>query len=370
MKQSLIDEITTVLQKVPIVANLARKKFIAQFTIGLIKSRNVQFCEVAHHLNDKVKLASNENRIQDFFRETDIDYFSVAVLLINLLPKDQKLRLCIDRTEWDFGTRQVNILMILVGYGDLQIPLYWELLENKSGNSNTKDRIHLLIQCVQLIGKERIGLVIGDREFVGHKWFKYLKDNDLLFVMRLPKQHLITTLEGHQYSVSELFFGPDKLIHFSNCQVDGICGHAWIKDLGEGEFLFLFGTAPIKFMGQFYRKRWTIEVCFQNLKKRGFNLESTHLKCLKKLKKLVALVSMAYGFCMSLGLYFHRKVQPIKIKKHGYKANSFSRHGLTQIRQMCRSGVDICADLLLMIRKLFRWIKMQLTHYQAIKIAG
>jgi hypothetical protein len=203
VKQSLIDEITTVLQNVPIVANLARKKFIAQFTIGLIKSRNVQFCEVAHYLNDKVKLASNENRIQDFFREADIDYFAVAILLISLLAKNQKLRLCIDRTEWNFGTCQVNILMILVGCGELQVPLYWELLDNQSGNSNTKDRTDLLALCLQLIGKERIGLVIGDREFVGHKWFKYLKDNNLLFVMRIPKHHLITTSEGDQYAVSE-----------------------------------------------------------------------------------------------------------------------------------------------------------------------
>lgn len=218
MKQSLIDEITMVLQHVPVVTNLARKKFIARFTIGLIKSRNIQFCEVAHHLNDKVKMASNENRIQDFFREVDIDYQAVAILLISLLPNDKKLRLCIDRTEWDFGGCQVNILMILVGCGDLQIPLYWELLDNKSGNSNAIDRIRLLAWCLKIIGKERIGLIIDDREFVGHDWFKYLKDNGLNFVMRLPKHHLITTLEGNQYAVSDLDFRGNEAVIFSDCQ--------------------------------------------------------------------------------------------------------------------------------------------------------
>lgn len=370
MKQSLIDEITNVLQKVPIVANLARKKFIAQFTIGLIKSRKVQFCEVAHHLNDKVKLASNENRIQDFFRETEINYSGVAFLLISLLPKDQKLRLCIDRTEWDFGTRQVNILMILVGYRDLQIPLYWDLLDNKSGNSNAKDRIILVDQCIQLIGKERIGLVIGDREFVGHNWFKYLKDNDLKFVMRLPKQHLITTLEGHQYAVSELNFDGNNPLTFSDCMVDGVWGHVWVKVLSDGDFLFLFGTAPINYMGQFYRKRWTIESFFQALKGRGFDLESTHIKCLEKLKKLVAMVSIAYGFCVSLGIYFHKKVQYIKTKKHGYKVASFSRHGLNHIREMSRDQAVVNHNLQLKVKSLFRWIIRQLSSNQHFKIAG
>ena len=128
MKQSLINEITDVLQKVPLVTNLARKKFVAQFVIGLIKSRNIQFCEVAQHLNDQVKIASNENRIQDFFREVSIDYYSLATLLLALIPKEKKLRVCIDRTEWDFGSCQVNILMILVGYKDFHIPFFWKLL--------------------------------------------------------------------------------------------------------------------------------------------------------------------------------------------------------------------------------------------------
>ena len=99
MKQCLIAKITTLLHSVPLVRNLARKKFIARFVLGLIKSRNVPFCEVAQHLNDGVKLASNETRIQDFFREVDLDYLTLAVLLVGLLPGTGKLRLCLDRTE-------------------------------------------------------------------------------------------------------------------------------------------------------------------------------------------------------------------------------------------------------------------------------
>lgn len=106
MKTSLMAEVTKILSKAPIVQNLARKKFIAQFTIGVIKSRNVQFCQVAQHLNDQAKPSSNEVRIQDFFREVDLDYACVAMLLLSLLPRDKKLRLCIDRTEWDFGGRR------------------------------------------------------------------------------------------------------------------------------------------------------------------------------------------------------------------------------------------------------------------------
>lgn len=63
-RQSLTAEVTEILSKVPIVKNLARKKFISQFTLGLIQSRNVQFCQVAQHLNDEAKVGCNEVRIQ------------------------------------------------------------------------------------------------------------------------------------------------------------------------------------------------------------------------------------------------------------------------------------------------------------------
>ena len=58
MKQCLVAKTTTLLHSAPLVRNLVREKFIARFVLGLFKSRNVQFCEVAQHPNDDAKLAS------------------------------------------------------------------------------------------------------------------------------------------------------------------------------------------------------------------------------------------------------------------------------------------------------------------------
>ena len=88
---------------------------------------------------------------------------------MSFLPKEGKFRLCIDRTEWNFGQCEVNILLISIGCGDIQLPFYWELLDNRSGNSNSADRITLLEKCIAVVGKDRIEAVIGDQEFVGHR---------------------------------------------------------------------------------------------------------------------------------------------------------------------------------------------------------
>lgn len=66
-----------------------------------------------------------------------------------------------------------------------------------------------------------------------------------------------------------------------------------------------------------------------------FDLQSTHIKDLGKLKKLIAVVSIAFAICINMGIYQHQKVKKIKIKKHQYKANSF-----------CRTGIDLIKDLL------------------------
>ena len=354
----------------PLVQNLARKKFIARFLVGLVKSRNVQFCEVAQHLNDRVKPASNEPRIQDFFREVPLNYLALATLLVRLLPGQGKLRLCLDRTEWDFGKCQVNSLLVTVGRGDCHWPLCWELLDNRSGNSHADDRIALLDFCLRVLGPDRVGLVVGDREFVGHQWFKYLKDRRLFFIMRLPKHHLLTDRQGRSHAVADWQLQPGQCRRLAECQVEGVWGGAQVTALAGGEYLFLFGTANPAYLGHLYRKRWTMEACFQNLQGRGFALRGTQLQCRAKLKKLVGLVSLAYALCVSVGTRLHEKVQPIGLKKHGYKRASFSRHGLNALRQYSRSGRRADKAFTASLNAVLRWIVQQVARYQATKIVG
>ncbi|MEA5261067.1 hypothetical protein VB264_24965 [Arcicella aquatica] len=98
MKSFISSEIKKLLSKIPLAKNLARKRFISEFTFGVIKSRNVQFKEVGLHFTTDSKVESNERRIQAFFKDFDFDYQQVAILLVMFLPKG-KLSLSIDRTD-------------------------------------------------------------------------------------------------------------------------------------------------------------------------------------------------------------------------------------------------------------------------------
>ncbi|WPP50830.1 transposase [Catalinimonas niigatensis] len=216
-----------------------------------------------------------------------------------LLPKKKKLRLCIDRTELSFGIHQVKIHMVVVGYRDISVPLYWEMLDNNSGNSFVKGEV--ICWVFVLIGTEQIGLVIGDREFFAHQCFKYLKDRGIRFVMCLPNLHKIHCLGDRIQTVTTLVLTENKPLSLCNCLVDGVVGQVWTMLLEDGDYLFLFGTVEVMFMRVLYRKRWSIEeaaaaVCFQNMKKIGFNLEDTHLQDNNKLKKASGSSKYSLGF--------------------------------------------------------------------------
>jgi len=51
-----------------------------------------------------------------------------------------------------------------------------------------------------------------------------------------------------------------------------------------------------------YKKRWSIEVLFGHLKKKGFNLESTHMKAAEKIDKLIAVLALSFLFTVGWGI--------------------------------------------------------------------
>lgn len=370
MKKIIKAQVINFLNIVPLAENLARKKFISEFILGLIDSRKVQFIEVALHMDSSAKLESVERRIQSFFKDFIFDYDRVCLLLSIFLPRG-KLDLCIDRTEWDFGFYQCNILMIVARQGAIGIPLYWKLLDNKSGNSNWLDRCDVLKKLVGVLGKERINVIVGDREFVGINWIKYLKTNGICYCMRVPKSHLVTLKDGSITSIEALLNEKDER-YFHGCMVDGVWGNSMFKTLDKGEYLFLIGNIPAKKLGSVYRQRWSIEVLFQSFKERGFDLESTHLKCNEKLSKLLVFVSLAVAICVKVGEHYHQKVQEIKTKKHGYKANSFFRKGLNLLREGLKNPKEAFIRFWAECISLFtRWVALQLTYNQSfMKILG
>ena len=106
------------------------------------------------------------------------------------------LILSLDRTNWKWGKKDINILMLSVVYKGIAIPLFWDLLP-KRGNSNTLERITLIKRYIEQFGNNKIAFLLADREFVGEKWLEWLQSQRIFpFVSVLNEtQKFQTVLE-------------------------------------------------------------------------------------------------------------------------------------------------------------------------------
>jgi len=84
-----------------------------------------------------------------------------------------------------------------------------------------------------------------------------------------------------------------------------------------------------------YQMRWTIETMFGAFKKRGFNFEDTHMRNLEKIKKLIVLISIAYTWCVLVGLWITESIK-IRIMNHGRKQRTIFRCGFDYLTTFIR----------------------------------
>lgn len=336
-KTSPIGENYELIRSLGVVKHKKRQEFLDSMISGIIKSRSVVFPEIADKMDLPIKVESIERRIQDFFQKVTINYEQLLAYFLCFVHHD-RLKLSIDRTEWDFGETQINILCVIVSIGKMGVPLYFEMLDNNSGNSNTTDRIDLFKRIIKQIGVDRIEVVIMDREFIGQKWLSWLKKKGIDFCVRVPKHHKIMLADG-DFIKSEEYLLENGSKSFENVIVDGVVVNCVISTDKNGDLLFLIGTIPVKALKKTYKQRWSIEVFFQALKGRGFHMEKSRLKCLTKYKKLFAIVSMAYTLCWAVGIE-DGKINPVRPKNHGYPQFSVFRRGLNMIRKFYKKQIS------------------------------
>ena len=314
--------------------HLARVKCLSCLIIALFKVKTVNFVELATAFSGSAKVASHYRRIQRFFKEVNLQPEPVARWVTSLLPYDRFI-LSIDRTNWMLGCFAINFLVLSAVHQGTAFPLFWILLPKK-GNSNTKERIQLINQFLDILGRHKINYLTGDREFIGQEWFDYLVKNQIQFWLRIKKNMMISRSNG-RLSPAENFFRSLPLS--TECQLVGrrfVCGHLlWVTGMRllSGDYLIVVACDDSAQVMNDYAKRWKIEVLFESLKSRGFNFEDVNLKDKESLKRLLAILTIAFCWAYHIGAWLN-EIKPIRIKKHQRPAKSVFRYGFDWIRHL------------------------------------
>lgn len=324
--------------------NLARIKFFGLFIMALCKVQTVCFEKLAVSFECEVKVGSSLRRIQRFMADYVMDTDFIARTVFALLPQQPPYRLALDRTNWKFGSFDINILVLGVVYKGVAFPLLFTMLP-KFGNSSTDERIELIQRYIDLFGAQTIDCLMADREFIGDRWIGFLNLNHIRYHIRIRENFwVIIPRNKHKVKASWLFNGLRMNEHKFlsgivdiNGQLCYLSASKVMSKQGKPELQIIVSFNKPDEAHSFYKERWQIETAFKAMKSSGFNIEDTHLNDLDRIAKLVSLMLVAFVWVYRIGIHLDQ-IYPIIIKKHGRRAKSFFKYGLTHLANVLHSN--------------------------------
>jgi Transposase DDE domain len=323
--------------------NKARMNCFCAMLLAVLKLRSMNLKEIAMGMSDNTQLDSRYRRVQRFLDQHWINFDLVAMFIMLLFGfTGTTYYLSMDRSNWQWGEKNINILTLAVVYQGAAIPIFWILL-NKKGNSDTRERIALVKRFIKLFGKANILGILADREFIGEDWFAWLKEQEIPFHIRIKKNAIAYSANGKAMPVHKLFQflkAGEKRVILEVKRVTGVEVYLAGLRLENGELLII---ASAQFCAQAienYAKRWQIETLFGNLKSRGFNLEDTRVTDRIRMKRLLTVVVIAFCWAHRTGEWQVKNVKPLKIKKHQRPVKSIFRCGLDAILDVLLNAVE------------------------------
>ncbi len=313
----------------------ARVTFLALFLIAVYRVKTVNLAQIATAFPGRAKAESNYKRLQRFFRAFELDYDTMARLVVKVMDIPEPWVLSVDRTTWEIGNCTINILMLGVVHQGVAFPLFWTF-RDKRGNSNTEERSSLLTEFLVVFERVEVAYLTADREFIGKDWIGFLNAQ--------PRQRFRIRIRESERLKNSAKTLPAAVVfaHLQPQQVEvlkqrrRLWGH-WLFIAGlrleDGSLLIVATSDSPQTAISDYAARWGIETLFGIFKTRGFCLESTHLKDDERLSKLIALLTLALCWAHRIGEW-RIEQSPIPIKKHGRKAKSIFRVGFDHLRQI------------------------------------
>lgn len=317
--------------------NKARIKLMSFLITALYQVKTVKFETLANAFDHSASKESSLRRIQRFMAKFDLDYDLIARIIFTLLPNKPPYRLSIDRTNWKYGSKDINILVLAVNYDGLAFPILFKV-EPKAGNSSTQQRIDIINKYIKLFGLDTIDCLLADREFVGERWVNYLNNNRIKYHIRIRNNFWVINPRTGQRTKATWLFNNLKINQFKfhenivyvNNLLCYISGSKVFDKKGKPELQIVISFNNPQRANTLYKERWQIETAFKGLKSSGFNFEDTHLTDPERVQKLLALVLIAYTLAFIVGIELDKLI-PIKIKKHGRRAKSLMVYGLDYI---------------------------------------
>ena len=277
--------------------------------VGIYLSHSVYLSKIAVKIPGPAKLVSTTRRLSRFLDNPAINvrewYQPIAQRWLQAQWQCLgEIRLIVDGTKFGF---KHQLLMVSLAYRKRAIPIAWTWVKHVRGHSNAHKQLALLNYVRTLLPRGATVFLVGDCEFGSVETLKWLDQRSWYYVL-CQKSDTCLWLEqstewkpfdsfiqkagqslwlGQGYLTAKEIYPTNLLTHWQ---------------IGEKEPWYLATNLPDRAMAlKYYQRRMWCEELHGDLKKHGFNLESTMLHDSLRLSRLTLAVAFLYVWLISVG---------------------------------------------------------------------
>jgi hypothetical protein len=277
--------------------------------IGIYQSHSVTLSRIAGKIPGSAKLVSTTRRLSRFLDNSAVHVREWYQPIAQQWLQAQwyclgEIRLIVDGTKIGSGHQ---LLMISLAYRKRSIPIAWTWVKHVRGHSSAFKQLALLNYVRALLPQDAVVFLVGDCEFGSVEVLRWLDQQHWWYVLR---QKTYTSIFLNQSSQWKRF---GSFIHQAGQSVWLGKGYLTAKEIyptnllvhwavGEDEPWCLATNLPDRTMTlKYYQRRMWTEELHGDLKKHGFDLESTMLHDFEKLSRLTLAVAFLYVWLISVG---------------------------------------------------------------------
>jgi len=276
--------------------------------VGIFQSRSVQMNRLVRKLPIQAKKLSLVTRMGRFLSNEAVRvrewYAPSARAILTNAGRGGRIRLILDATKVSSGHR---LLMVSVAYQRRSVPLAWTWVRTSRGHSSTAKQVKLLAYVQSLCPSGVQVALVGDCEFdhpllienISHWGWDYAlrqAGRYLVWPHGCPTWQRIDSLAllpgesrwlGHILLTTASPFPTHLVLH-------------WQVGQQAPWYLATNLLGPQAAIHLYSRRLW-IEEMFGDMKKHGFDLESSHLHHFLRLSRLTLVVCLLYLWLLALG---------------------------------------------------------------------
>jgi hypothetical protein len=277
--------------------------------IGIYESRSVYLSKIAGKIPGPAKLVSLTRRLSRFLDNPAIRVREWYEPIARQWLQTQwhclgEIRLIVDGTKVGFGHQ---LLMVSLAYRSRAIPIAWTWVKQVRGHSGAARQLALLNYIRMLLPPGAAVFLVGDCEFGAVEALTWLDQWHWYYVLRQKSDTCLWFDHQNEWKPFGSFASKAGESHWlgrgyltaKNIYPTNLLIH-W--QVGQDEAWCLATNLPDREMAlRYYRRRMWIEEMFGDLKKHGFDLESTMLHDFLRLSRLTLAVAYLYVWLISIG---------------------------------------------------------------------